>query len=194
MKSLVWLKPVLLLAAIAAFYTWAYRSGETAAKNVCSRTKAASIAQLEHDLRKGYEQQIQAANQQVQRLRHERAQLLEREQDLNRRIEHVTHQYRAEPKADPQPLPACHFTTGFVRVYNQSISAALSLSEADTATRADREAATATLTETDELALSALRQSDILHHITAYGARCQSIEAQLVSLIDYLTQHNERMP
>ncbi|MFN3881918.1 MAG: hypothetical protein ACK4L8_10880 [Nitrincola lacisaponensis] len=194
MTRLTWLLPVLLFAALSAFYAWSYRSGETAAQNACARATAEAIAEHEQKLRQNYEQQMEAADQQVRLLRLERAELLVRQQILNRRIDDVTQTYRSTPESEPQPLPACHFTDGFVRLYNQSISAALALPEADTAPGVDGETGTATLTEADELALSALQQSDILHHITAYGARCQSIEAQLVSLIDYLKQHNERTP
>lgn len=189
-----WLMPVLLIAAVAAFYTWSYRAGETAAVNACARTTAETLAAHEQQLRMDYEQQLEAADQQVRLLRLERAELLARQQILNRRIDDVTQQYRPRPDASPEPLPACHFTDGFVSVYNQSISAALALPEADTAPGADGKTGTTPLTETDQLALSALQQSDILHHITEYGARCQSIEAQLNSLIDYLNHYNERTP
>lgn len=178
-----------LIAAFGLVYALGYRHGHSAATDEYDRQQAAVTAQREQELRAEYERQIAAGDDAVRRLRAEKAAIAARAQQLEERIAHVTQHYRPAPDAAPEPRPACVFTHGFVGLYNSAIS--LAVSAADPAAGADGTASTTGAAAPDPLGVSGVRQSDILHHITGYGSRCQQIEAQLNALIDHLNQIQE---
>jgi septation ring formation regulator EzrA len=138
------------------------------------------------------QKQLTTANTTVAQLQEQKKATEERNQALKEEIKYVTQNWIAPGKAAPQPLPACVFTDGFVRVYNQSITAnssAVGVSAAAYSPGIQSQAETAaTIKASSDLQPSNLERADILQHITSYGARCQDIESQLNQLLDYLEQ------
>lgn len=100
---------------------------------------------------------------------------------LTGEIARVTTRYRKALDAAPEPLPACVFTRGFVRVWDEATGAALP-APADP----DRAAAPAAGTGAAEQLDSGLGQADVLGHHTRYAEQCRNTAAQLDRLIDAL--------
>lgn len=98
---------------------------------------------------------------------------------LTGEIARVTTLYRQALDAAPEPLPACVFTRGFVRVWDEATGAALPAPEGT-----DGAAASATRAGAVEQLDSGLGQADILAHHTRYAEQCRNTAAQLNRLID----------
>lgn len=176
--------PAALIAVAGLAYAVGWQRGQTWEEAICTQAAAELLADQEQQLRTEYERQLAEAHDAVRGLRAEKASISQRASELEQEIDRVTSHYREQPQAPAQPLPDCRFTHGFVGLYNAAITPAVQVPRSDLATGADGKAGTAATV--DPLGLSPVRQPDILHHITGYGARCQAIEAQLSSLIDYL--------
>ncbi|MBP5144060.1 DNA-packaging protein, partial [Pseudomonas chlororaphis] len=105
---------------------------------------------------------------------------------LTGEITHVTKLYRRAIDAQPEPLPACVFTTGFVRVWN----AANGASTASTAMPAQNAATSGTATPssgagaTDELD-SGVGQTQVLFNQVRNGEQYGACRAQLNRMIDW---------
>lgn len=119
------------------------------------------------------------ANQLGAQLLQERAQHAQEADQLKRRIDRVTSQYRPAPGAPLQPAPRCVFTNGFVGVWNGAIGAG-AVPATDSAAGAVDAANPA------EALDSGVQQADVLDHITDYGQRCRDIESQLNRVLDWL--------
>lgn len=110
---------------------------------------------------------------------------------LDKRIAHVTKQYRTALDAPPQPLPQCVFTAGFVSVFDASIGSPERHASDHPAT--GRNDSTNTSDPAAELD-SGITQADILQHIGAYGQRCLGLEAQLNTVLDSVEQQQGVRP
>lgn len=110
---------------------------------------------------------------------------------LEKRIDHVTKQYRPSLGEPPVPLPACVFTAGWVQVYDASIGLPERHAADHSAAGGDGEADT-----TDPAAEldSGITQRDILQHIGAYGQRCRDIESQLTTVLDAVERQQGETP
>jgi hypothetical protein len=100
---------------------------------------------------------------------------------LTGEIARVTTLYRQARDAAPEPVPACVFTRGFVRVWDEATGAALPV-PADP----DRAAAPAASAGAAEQLDSGLGQADVLGHHARYAEQCRNTAAQLNRLIDAL--------
>ena len=100
---------------------------------------------------------------------------------LTGEIARVTTLYRQARDAAPEPLPACVFTRGFVRVWDEATGAALPAS-ADPHGTAAPAARTGAVEQLD----SGLGQADVLAHHIRYAEQCRNTAAQLNRLIDAL--------
>lgn len=176
--------PAALIAVAGLAYAVGWQRGQTWEEAICTQAAAELLANQEQQLRTEYERQLAEAHDAVRSLRVEKASITQRASELEQEIDRVTSHYREQPQAPAQPLPDCRFTHGFVGLYNAAITQAMQVPRSDPATGANGK--TGTAATADPLRLSPIRQPDILRHITGYGARCQAIEAQLSSLIDYL--------
>lgn len=167
----------------------------TAQTQCVADTNAASLKAAKDALART-QQQLTDANAAVQALADKQQELAARNKALQGEIDHVTNTWLPPGKTTAEPQPACMFTRGFVRVYNQSIATgATTVPAAARAGNADAKATTsaavaraeANQTTADaDLQPSRIGRSDILQHIGQYGQRCQQIEAQLTALQDYL--------
>ncbi|MCQ4242400.1 hypothetical protein [Stutzerimonas stutzeri] len=102
---------------------------------------------------------------------------------LTEEIARVNDLYREALDAPPKPLPACVFTAGFVRVWDEATGArAPMLAAADP----QRVAAQGPQTLAAEQLDSGLGQRDILTHHVRYAEQCRNTAAQLDALIDTL--------
>ncbi|GAB2927558.1 hypothetical protein [Rheinheimera gaetbuli] len=198
LAALAIIAAVLAVVAIAqlglsAIKQTSYDAGYSAAEAKHATAVSTALAEQQRTLQAEFKRQLTNANNAVNALRAANRDIAQREQLLLQEIDYVTTHYRPSPAAELEPLPACIFTHGFVSVYNGAISpggaTAAAMPAADTATRADTTASAATAT--DALQPSGIEQRDILHHIAGYGSRCQSIEAQLNQLLDYLESINK---
>jgi hypothetical protein len=101
---------------------------------------------------------------------------------LTGEIARVNDLYRDALDAPPKPLPACVFTAGWVRVYDEATGAITTgmPSAADTG----RAAAQVTEGHAAEQLDSGISQRDILEHHTRYAEQCRNTAAQLDLLID----------
>ncbi|WP_171016299.1 DNA-packaging protein [Pseudomonas sp. F(2018)] len=100
---------------------------------------------------------------------------------LSGEIARVNDLYRKALDAEPEPLPACVFTRGFVRVWDEATGARTAVPEA-----ADPGRAAAQGTEgraVDQLD-SGLSQNAVLAHHVRYAEQCRNVADQLDALID----------
>lgn len=191
--AVIWALSAMHKAAVHNSYLAGYADAN--AKN--AEALAMALQAQQQTLQAEFTRQLNTANAANAAIRAEKAALAQREQDLKKEIDYVTTHYRAGPTAEPKPLPACIFTTGFVGVYNSAIGAKPDITATMPATGATQRTAAAASTTTaisapDALQPSGVRQADILQHLTGYGARCLAIEAQLNGLIDYVEQEQRR--
>lgn len=159
------------MAGLGAGYVFGRRSAT--ADGYAAQVKAIEQARVKE------RKLTEAANQLGAQLLQERSQHAQDTQQLKRRIDRVTSQYRPAPNAPLQPVPRCVFTHGFVGVWNGAIGAA-------GVPAADHSAGAAAAAGPDEALDSGVRQSDILAHHADYGQRCRDIESQLNRVIDLL--------
>lgn len=185
---------VIVLALHRTAVTASYLRGYAEAKADSAEVWSMAIQQQQQQMQAEFERQLEAANTAVTALSAANRDIAQREQQLRQEIDYVTTHYRQSPVAEPEPLPACIFTNGFVSVYNGAISPGGAITTtvpaASSAARADTTANAAEAI--DALQPSDISQRDILHHISGYGSRCQAIETQLNGLIDYLENEQRR--
>lgn len=184
---------VIVLALHRTAVTASYLRGYAEAKADSAVVWTKAVQKQQQQLQAEFKRQLDTANSAVTALRAANRDIAQREVLLRQEIDYVTTHYRQRPDAEPEPLPACIFTHGFVSVYNGAISPGGATTDtvpaADPATRTDTTASAARASET--LQPSDISQRDILHHITGYGSRCQAIEQQLNQLLDYLESINK---
>lgn len=101
---------------------------------------------------------------------------------LTGEIDRVNDLYRDALDAQPKPLPACVFTAGWVRLYDEATGAVAAgmPSTADTS----RTAAQVAEGRAAEQLNSGISQRDVLAHHVRYAEQCRSTAAQLDALID----------
>ena len=192
--AVIWALSAMHRSAVQNSYFAGY--AEAQADTADTWAKALQVQQQQREAE--FTRQLNVANSAVTALRQANRHIAAREQQLRQEINDVTTHYRQSPAATPEPLPECIFTTGFVGLYNSAISpssaATATVPTADPAARANRAASTTATAAnpTDPLQPSNIGQRDILQHITQYGGRCQSIEAQLNQLLDYLNNLNTK--
>ncbi|MDZ7870767.1 MAG: hypothetical protein U5L02_16475 [Rheinheimera sp.] len=160
--------------------------GVTIAKNQCvADTNAALLLSTQKALAT-VQKQLKDADDAVANLRQQKSATDKQLKQLQGEIKNVTSTWIPPGKAQPEPLPHCVYTNGFVRVYNQSIAPSAANVPA-TAYPGTVAGAAETATDADtSLHPSNIQQSDILQHVTQYGARCNDLESQLNQLLDYL--------
>lgn len=98
---------------------------------------------------------------------------------LSGEIARVNDLYRTALDSAPEPLPACVFTRGFVRLWDEASGAHLPAS-ADSGRTAAQGAEARALEQLD----SGLGQRALLAHHIRYAEQCRSTAAQLDALID----------
>lgn len=100
---------------------------------------------------------------------------------LTGEIARVADLYREALDAPPKPLPACVFTAGWVRVYDEAIGARAAVPAAADSGRAAAQGAEARAAEQLD---SGLSQAALLGHHIQYAEQCRNTAAQLDALID----------
>lgn len=100
---------------------------------------------------------------------------------LTGEIARVADLYRKELDAEPEPLPACVFTAGWVRIYDEATGARAALPAATDPGRAAAQGAEARAAEQLD---SGLGQGALLAHHIRYAEQCRNTAAQLDALID----------
>jgi hypothetical protein len=101
---------------------------------------------------------------------------------LTGEIARVNDLYVKALDAEPEPLPACVFTVGWVRVYDEGTGAIAA--GMPPATDTSRAAAQSTEGRAAEQLDSGISQRDVLEHHTRYAEQCRNTAAQLDLLID----------
>ncbi|XQE65792.1 DNA-packaging protein [Pseudomonas sp. P3C3] len=100
---------------------------------------------------------------------------------LSGEIARVNDLYREALDAPPKPLPACVFTRGFIRVWDEATGARTAVPEAADPGRAAAQSAEALAAEQLD---SGLSQSAVLAHHVRYAEQCRNVAAQLDALSD----------
>lgn len=100
---------------------------------------------------------------------------------LSGEIARVNDLYRKALDAEPEPLPACVFTRGFVRVWDEATGARTPVPEAADPGRAAAQGAEGRAV--DQLD-SGLSQNAVLAHHVRYAEQCRNVADQLDALID----------
>ena len=100
---------------------------------------------------------------------------------LSGEIARVNDLYRKALDAEPEPLPACVFTRGWVRVYDEATGARTAVPAAADPGRAAAQSAEALAAEQLD---SGIGQSAVLAHHVRYAEQCRNVAAQLDALID----------
>lgn len=179
---------------LSAIKQTSYDAGYNAAEAKQATAVSTALAEQQRTLQAEFKRQLDTANSAVTALKAANRDIAQRELLLRQEIDYVTTLYQKSLDAEPEPLPACIFTNGFVSVYNGAISddgnSIATMPAASSAGGTDTTASRATAA--DALQPSGINQRDILHHITGYGSRCQAIETQLNGLIDYLENEQRR--
>ncbi|MDT4841554.1 hypothetical protein FQZ97_754130 [compost metagenome] len=94
-------------------------------------------------------------------------------------IARVNDLYRKALDAEPEPLPACVFTRGFVRVWNQATGAVPAVA-AGASGAATQGADAGALDQLD----AGIGRAQLLEHHIRYAEQCRNTSAQLNTLID----------
>lgn len=196
---LPWLKPALVLAVVAAVlgavlyvlqgaydlgYSKAQAEGKAAlevlraehaqaetglAQAALANAKAAAQALLE---------QTQRADQAAAHLADQQRHYRQNTDRLTGEIARVNDLYRAALDAPPEPLPACVFTRGFVRVWDEATGAAVPTAEHPGGAAAPSPEARAV----DQLD-AGISRAELLRHHVRYAEQCRSTAEQLNALI-----------
>lgn len=98
---------------------------------------------------------------------------------LKGEIARVTKRYRKALDAEPEPVPACVFTAGWVRIYDEATGARM-----PAPANSGRAAAPAGEASPAEQLATGLGQGDVLAHHVRYAEQCRGIADQLNRLID----------
>lgn len=101
---------------------------------------------------------------------------------LQKEVTRVSTLYRKALDAAPEPVPACVFTRGWVRLYDRATGAELPAAPADPAGAAAPAGEAAALEQLD----SGVDQARLLAHHIDYAEQCRNSAAQLDRLIDLL--------
>lgn len=100
---------------------------------------------------------------------------------LTGEIARVADLYREALDAPPKPLPACVFTTGWVRIYDEATGARTAVPGAADSGRAAAQGPDPVAAEQLD---SGLSQAALLGHHIQYAEQCRNTAAQLDALID----------
>lgn len=101
---------------------------------------------------------------------------------LKKEVTRVSTLYRKALDAAPEPVPACVFTHGWVRLYDRATGAELPAAPADPAGAAAPAGEAAAAEQLD----SGVSQAGLLAHHIDYAEQCRNSAAQLDRLIDLL--------
>lgn len=187
---------ILAIACIGVAGLWAYNhqlntaktDGAQVAKTQCVADTNAALLTSTKDALAQTQSQLADANRTVSQLISDKQSIEERNTALQKEIQHVTTHWLPPGKTKAEPQPACVFTHGFVRVYNQSITTgAAGMSAVAPASSVDSSAKSTAVADFEMQPID-IGRADILQHIGQYGAHCQNIESQLNHLLDYLEQ------
>ena len=102
---------------------------------------------------------------------------------LTGEIARVADLYRKALDADPEPVPACVFTAGFVRVWDEA-TGARAPAALSAAADPERTAAQVARARAAEQLDSGISQAALLGHHIQYAEQCRNTAAQLDALID----------
>ncbi|MGK4344013.1 DNA-packaging protein [Ectopseudomonas oleovorans] len=102
---------------------------------------------------------------------------------LTGEIARVADLYREALDAPPKPLPACVFTAGFVRVWDEA-TGARAPAALSAAADPERTAAQVARARAAEQLDSGISQAALLGHHIQYAEQCRNTAAQLDALID----------
>ena len=102
---------------------------------------------------------------------------------LTGEIDRVNDLYRDALDAQPKPLPACVFTAGFVRVWDEA-TGARAPAALPAAADPERTAAQVAQARAAEQLDSGISQATLLGHHIQYAEQCRNTAAQLDALID----------
>lgn len=188
---------VLVVAGLLAVLSAAYRAGYTTAtaegKAALEKLRSEhGQAETERALQAAADakaaatalrEQTQRADQAAAQLAAQQRQHRQTTDRLTGEIARVNDLYQAALDAPPEPLPACVFTRGFVRVWNEATGAAVPAAEhpgGAAATPPDARAA-------DRLD-AGINRADLLRHHVRYAEQCKGIADQLNALIDIVQE------
>jgi predicted RNase H-like nuclease (RuvC/YqgF family) len=104
---------------------------------------------------------------------------------LSGEIARVNDLYREALDEPPKPVPACVFTNGWVRVYNEATGSA-GAAMPKTANTGRAAAPPASTTAVEQLR-SGVNQTQLLAHHVRYAEQCRNTATQLDLLIDQVT-------
>ena len=102
---------------------------------------------------------------------------------LSGEIARVNDLYRTALDAEPEPLPTCVFTAGFVRVWDEA-TGARTPTALPAATDPERAAAQVAQARAADQLDSGISQNTLLAHHVRYAEQCKNTAAQLDALID----------
>lgn len=106
---------------------------------------------------------------------------------LTGEIARVNDLYRGALDAQPEPLPACVFTRGFVRVWDEATGAR---SAVPAATDSGRAAAQVAESQALDQLDAGIGRADVLAHHVSYAEQCRNTADQLDALIDAVQEKN----
>lgn len=174
--------------------TDADKAGYDRAKGECLEANTKALLSAKEKELANTQKLLALSDQTVKQLRLDKAATAKRNGELLKEIDYVTEHWTPPGKSTALPAPACMFTNGFVRVYNDAIGAAdQSAANLSATVRAAGVDGTSSTTQTPDPSLqpSNVQRADILQHITGYGQQCQDTADQLNSLIDYLEKQGQ---
>ncbi|SNT07364.1 hypothetical protein [Pseudomonas segetis] len=200
MKWIDYLRPFFPLALLLSFVVWVNYLESAAFDDGFSQAKAEGALALEK-LRGDHQaqeleraktaeasakdaakrlQQVQAQNDKLTvDLANQRRTYRKTTDQLIGEIARVNDLYRKALDAEPEPLPACVLTRGWVRVYDQATGAILP-SPVDSSGAVTQSAESRAIEQLD----SGIGSTALLAHHVRYAEQCKSTAAQLDALID----------
>lgn len=195
---LTWLAVGVAIAAVSGLlgggvlgYRYASSQGEAALASL-QRDHAVASTEASRRALVRYQAETELGGKLAQAVIDQRVQIATLQQQLKRRIPHVTTVYQPTPGAVPVALPRVVLTRGFLRDWNRGFG--LPTDDTTTATGRAAPAGTDALAADswllrDDLLDSGASLADVLQHAQDYGAWCQRQVAQRDKLIDLAQGH-----
>ncbi|WP_053014337.1 MULTISPECIES: hypothetical protein [Xenorhabdus] len=197
----LWAKPVVLILSLGLL-PLAYWQGHVTGFQKAKETGNTALAQQQAEflllekqrterelatlntLQQRYQRQVSLAHQAEANYLNGIEQLRTQNQQLKRKIDHVTQRWMDE-KQQLHPVN-CVFTRGFVQQYNAAFGLSSEQTHATSITSGTDETPREHETADAQLRPSGITQSDILTNVIDNGEQCLTLKAQVNGLLDYI--------
>ncbi|MCT8349589.1 hypothetical protein LGZ99_20910 [Photorhabdus temperata] len=198
----LWAKPVLLILSLIGMFALVHWRGHTTGFQKATEIGNTTLTQQKAEflllekqqaereltvlnaLHQRYQMQVHSAHQAEANYLNDIEQLRTQNQQLKRKIDHVTQSWMDE-KQQFHSIN-CVFTRGFVQQYNAAFGLPGEQTRPASVTSGADETSRGNESSDAQLWLSGITQRDILANVIDNGEQCLALKAQVNGLLDYI--------